>query len=104
MTWPNPLPWSRRDERKRILAWLDKPKSIKLILRILYAICALLFAMDFIHHRHAIHSWEDIVGFYAFYGFVGCVVFVLVAKEMRKILMRGEDYYQSAGDNADKTK
>lgn len=83
--------------------WLDKPKNIKLILRILYAICALLFAVDFIHHRHAIHSWEDIFGFYALYGFFGCVVLVLVAKEMRKILMRDEDYYESVQDNADKT-
>lgn len=84
--------------------WLDKPKNIKLILRILYTICALLFAVDFIHHRHTIHSWENILGFYAFYGFGGGVFLVLVAKEMRKILMRDEDHYESAQDNADNTK
>jgi hypothetical protein len=32
-------------------------------------------------------------GFYAFYGFVACVLLVLIAKQMRKVLMRKEDYY-----------
>jgi hypothetical protein len=32
-------------------------------------------------------------GFYAIYGFVACVILVLVAKEMRKLVMRDEDYY-----------
>ena len=31
--------------------------------------------------------------FYPVYGFVGCVVLVLVAKWMRSFLMRPEDYY-----------
>jgi len=32
-------------------------------------------------------------GFYALYGFVACVLLVLLAKEMRKLVMRNEDYY-----------
>ena len=36
---------------------------------------------------------EKIPGFYAFYGFIGCVVLVLLATAMRKVLMRDEDYY-----------
>jgi hypothetical protein len=79
--------------------WLDQPKNIKLILRILYVICAGLLVAELIIHRHAIHSWEDLFGFYALYGFIGCVVLVLVAKEMRKLVMRKEDYYeQKRGD------
>ncbi|KZY65709.1 hypothetical protein A3737_35850, partial [Oleiphilus sp. HI0065] len=58
-----------------------------------YVICGLLVVADFVVHRHIYHEWEKIPAFYAIYGFVGCVVLVLIAREMRKFLMRGEDYY-----------
>ncbi len=53
----------------------------------------LLFALDFVIHRHVVHSWETLWGFYAVFGFVACVILVLVAKRMRTFLMRSEDYY-----------
>ena len=40
-----------------------------------------------------VHPFEGLWGFYAIYGFVACVILVLLAKEMRKLLMRDEDYY-----------
>lgn len=74
----------------------DKPRNIKRVLWILYGCCAVLFALDLIIHRHTEHSWEWIWGFYPAYGFVGCVVLVLVAKWMRTFLMRSEDYYDKS--------
>ena len=71
----------------------DDPRNVKRLLRVVYVICAVLVGLDFVFHRHAIHSWEAIPGFYAIYGFVGCAALVLIAKEMRKILMRKEDHY-----------
>jgi len=71
----------------------DDPKNIKRVLYILYGCCALLFALDFVIHRHVMHSWESLWGFYPLYGFVGCVILVLVATWMRSFLMRSEDYY-----------
>ena len=71
----------------------DRPSNVSLLLRSLYFICAFLFILDFILHRHISMSWENIPGFYALFGFIACVVLVLVAKQMRKILMRKEDYY-----------
>ena len=73
--------------------FFDKPENIKKILKVFYVICGLLVITDFIVHRHIYHDWENIPAFYAIYGFVGCVILVLIAKEMRKFLMRGEDYY-----------
>ena len=73
----------------------DNPDNVRRVLWALVAICGLLFAADFIYHRHIVHPWEELWGFYAIYGFVACVVLVLVAKQMRKLLMRGEDYYES---------
>jgi hypothetical protein len=38
--------------------------------------------------------WESIGGFGAFYGFVSCVLIIVVAKALGNLLLyRGEDYY-----------
>ena len=63
------------------------------LLRGFYALCGLLFVLDFIIHRHASRDWEQLPGFYAIYGFAAFVVLVLVAKLLRKLVMRKEDYY-----------
>lgn len=76
----------------------DNPKNVRLVVRILFILCALLALADLFIHRHVYHVMETLPGFYAFYGFVACVVLVLLAKEMRKILMRREDYYDSVDD------
>lgn len=73
--------------------FFDNPSNVKWILRILYGSCIILFALDFVVHRHTLHSWENLWGFYAIYGFVGCVILVLIAKWMRLFLMRSKDYY-----------
>ena len=78
------------DEKKYIF---DNPDNVKRVLQVLVACCVLLFALDFVIHRHVMHSWENLWGFYPVYGFVGCVILVLVAKWMRTFLMRPEDYY-----------
>lgn len=81
----------------------DKPKNIKRVLYFLYGCCILLFALDFVIHRHVVHSWEHLWGFYPVYGFVGCVVLVLVATWMRTFLMRSENYYSENHEGEDKT-
>lgn len=75
----------------------DNPLNVKRILHILYGCCAILFVLDFVIHRHTIHGWENLWGFYAIYGFVGCVVLVLVATWMRGFIMRPPDYYDDEG-------
>ena len=71
----------------------DKPKNVSRLLRGFYIVCAVLLVLDFVLHRHISHLWENLPGFYAVYGFVACVLLVLIAKEMRKLIMRKEDYY-----------
>ena len=73
--------------------FFDKTRNIKWVLRVFYVICAVLLLVDFVHHRHVTHPWESLWGFYGVYGFVACVLLVLIAKEMRKLLMRDENYY-----------
>ena len=71
----------------------DNPTNVRRLLHVFYAVCAVLFLFDFVVHRHMVHIWEHLWGYYAIFGWVACVILVLVAKELRKILMRGEDYY-----------
>ena len=54
---------------------------------------AVLKLLGFAALRHAERSWEGWPGFYAIFGFVACAALVLIAKELRKLLMRDEDYY-----------
>ena len=71
----------------------DKPQNVKRLLNGFYICCILLVIADFIIHRHTTMSWESIPAFYAMYGFIACVVLVIIAKKMRTIVMRKEDYY-----------
>jgi len=84
------------EQKKHIF---DNPQNVKRLLRGLYLSCIILFALDFIIHRHTSQVLENIWGFYALYGFVGCVVLVLVAKWMRTFLMRDEQYYTRNEDS-----
>ncbi|MGD2075862.1 MAG: hypothetical protein PVI91_16095 [Gammaproteobacteria bacterium] len=79
-----------KPERQHIF---DDPDTVRRLRRFFYVICGLLLAADFVYHRHAAHPWESLWGFYGLYGFVACVALVLIAKQLRKILMRREDYY-----------
>ena len=77
-------------EKKHIF---DDPKNVKRLLYVVYAVCAGLFLLDFVFERHTTHGWEGLWGFYAIYGFVGCALLVIIATQMRKVLMRDEDFY-----------
>lgn len=45
--------------------------------------------------EHAAHFWSAIPGFYAVYGFLGCVAIIVISKWLGKILLqRREDYYE----------
>ena len=67
--------------------------TIQWILRIFYACCILLVLADFIVHRHVVTDIERVPTFYAIYGLVSCVILVLIAARMRKLVMRDENYY-----------
>lgn len=80
----------KQDQKTHIF---DKPKNVKKLLNGFYVVCILLVVADFIIHRHTTMEWEKIPAFYALYGFVACVLLVVIAKKMRALVMRKEDYY-----------
>jgi F0F1-type ATP synthase assembly protein I len=79
--------------------FFDSPRNVKRTLVLLYFFCALVFGLDFVVDRHVEGPWEGLFGFYALFGFAVCVTVVLVARELRKVLMRSETYYGGEGDD-----
>lgn len=77
-------------ERRHVF---DHPRNVRRVIWALCIACVIVFVADPLVHRHVDHPWEAVFGFYGIYGFVACVLLVLVAKALRKILMRPEDYY-----------
>lgn len=75
--------------------FFDSAKNIRGVIHCLYGCCAVLLLLEFFIHRHSVHSWEQLWGFYPLYGFVACVALVFAAKWLRTWLMRPEDYYQA---------
>jgi len=76
----------------------DNQANVRRVLYGLYAAAGLSFLLDWVIARKVYHSWEQIPAFYALYGFAACVVLVLAATQLRKVLMRSEDYYDEPGD------
>ena len=73
--------------------WLDSKANVDKLVLGFYIICGLLFAIDLFISRHALFEIEHLPGFYAIFGFVACVALVLLAKVLRLLIMRPEDYY-----------
>ena len=85
--------------------FFDKPGNVRRFLRTFFVLCGVLIFLDVINwvlhlmdkpglrHADPEHSWEGWTGFYAIFGFVACVLLVLAAKQLRKVVMRKEDYY-----------
>ncbi len=73
--------------------WLDEPKNVKKIIGFVVIVCIALFVADAFYHKHPHFAAEGWFGFYAIYGFVMSVGMVLIARLMRVLLMRDEEYY-----------
>ena len=73
--------------------WLDNPANIEKIWRSVCVVCGLLLGADLFYAKHSRFAYEEIIGFYAFFGFVAFCFVVLAGKRLRTVLMRGEDYY-----------
>lgn len=83
-------PRAPEDEPPR---WLDHRRNVDKVVYALYALSAFLLVIDPLILKHGPFAVEHFWGFYGIYGFGGCVFLVLAAKELRKLVMRPEDYY-----------
>ena len=80
---------------KRVVLYVGNPANTSTLKKWSYLALALVVVSDFFVHRdHAIYIWDKIPGWGALYGFVSCVVIILVSKFLgRHGIMQDEDYY-----------
>ena len=63
------------------------------ILVIFFALCAVVLGWDFFVDREVHHPLEEWKIMYPVFGFVGISLLILISKVLRRLVMRGEDYY-----------
>ncbi len=73
--------------------WLDDRRNVHKLFWALVVVCAILFLSDAVYEKHVIYGFENWFGFFGLFGFIVSFALVLTARELRKILMRDEDYY-----------
>ncbi|MEM1200648.1 MAG: hypothetical protein AAGI06_15210 [Pseudomonadota bacterium] len=79
--------------------WLVRPDTIALLWKVLYGVLALtVLAQLFIYVKSyfVVDGW---FGFGAAFGFISCVIMVVVARVLGYFLKRDQDYYSKEFDN-----
>lgn len=77
----------------REISWLDSARNRRRLRLWFYAALVALLAADALVPKHGHFPWEQAPGFYAAYGFIGCVGLIFVARLLRRLVGRREDYY-----------
>jgi len=75
------------------LTFLDSEKNQLRVRKYFYISLVILLIVDFFVPKHVHFSWETAPCFYAVYGFIACVSLIFVAKLLRLLVKRREDYY-----------
>ena len=78
---------------KREITILDSKKNRKRVIQCFYISLGLLLVIELFVPKHGHFAWEDMFGFFAVYGFIGCVSLIFIAKGLRWLVKRKEDYY-----------
>lgn len=77
----------------REITILDSARNRQRVRTYFYIVLVVLLVLDFIIPKHGHFPWEDAWGFYAAYGFIGCVALIFIAKGLRLLVKRREGYY-----------
>ena len=79
---------------KKELKIFDRPENVKKLLNTFYVSLVVLLIVDFFIHKHGDFPWENVPDFFAVYGFVSCVALIFIAKILRLLIKRDENYYE----------
>jgi hypothetical protein len=80
-------------------AWLVRPATIHLLWRSLWIVLALTVAAQFVIKVKGYFGIDAWYGFGAAFGFLSCVLMVVVARGLGLLLKRDQDYYTGEQDN-----
>ena len=75
------------------IIWLDSEKNRRRVRSWFYVSLVGLLIIDGVIAKHGHFPWEEAPGFFAAYGFIGCVSLIFMAKLLRRLVRRQEDYY-----------
>ena len=78
--------------------WLARPSTIRLLWRVFIVVLIALVALQVIIKIKGYFTVDSWFGFGAAFGFLSCLVMVLVAKGLGFVLKRPEDYYAEDGN------
>ena len=71
----------------------DKTKFTRRLIYMLYFACVALLLIDILFPRHGYFDFESVPGFFMVFGIVAFIAVIAVAKLLRKLIKRNEDYY-----------
>jgi purine-cytosine permease-like protein len=79
----------------KLVELVESRRVRKFARRVSYITLFIVVVADFLVHRHHVSFfWDSIPGFSAFFGFVSCVLIIIISKALgRALLMKKEDYY-----------
>ncbi len=80
--------------KPQTLHWLQQPATIRRLWWLFAGILLLTIAAEFLVELHPHFGADGWTAFYAIFGFLSCVVMVVVAKLIGYVLKRREDYYE----------
>ena len=75
------------------LTFLNSAENRAKARKYFYIFLGILLILDFFIPKHGHFPWESAPEFFAVYGFVACVSLIFVAKLLRLLVKRKEDYY-----------
>lgn len=78
---------------KKEITFLDSAENQSKVRRFFYLILCLLLILDFFIVKQGHFAWETTPEFFAVYGFIACVGLIFIAKALRWLVKRKEDYY-----------
>lgn len=78
--------------------WLDEPRHVKLLWRLFLGVLVLTVLIGALLPLHPHSDIESVFGFYAWFGFIACVVMIMVAKGLALVLKRPDTYYRERDD------
>jgi hypothetical protein len=75
--------------------WLTRDSTIKRLWIVFAIVLAVTVLADLFISHHAYFGLDGTLGFGAWFGFVSCVVLIVVAKALGSVLKRPDTYYDS---------
>ena len=78
--------------------WLTRPNTIKKLWILMIVILLLSILLQFFFPIHGHFVIEESFGFAAWFGFITCVLMIVLAKLLGLLIKRPDNYYDSKQD------